>query len=84
SAGIEYSLQDEEKTTSLSNLKEESDKEAAQKAGEQTEMPDAEGVSVGSLQVGGFSDLVSTADGISRAPEKKILDTVVVSEGYTR
>lgn len=84
SAGIEYSLQDGEKTTSLSNLKEESDKEAAQQAGEQTEMPDAEGISVGGLQVGGFSDLVSTADGISRAPEKKILDTVVVSEGYTK
>lgn len=84
SAGIEFSLQDGEKSTSLSNLKEESDKEAAEQAGEQTEMPDAEGISVGSLQVGGFSDLVSTADGISKAPEKKILDTVVVSEGYTK
>ncbi len=84
SAGIEFSLQDAEKTTSLSNLKEESDKEAAEQAGEQTEMPDAEGISVGSLQVGGFSDLVSVSEGISKAPEKKILDTVVVSEGYTR
>lgn len=84
SAGIEFSLQDEGKTTSLSNLKEESDKEAAEQAGEQTEMPDAEGISVGSLQVGGFSDLVSVSEGISKAPEKKILDTVVVSEGYTR
>lgn len=84
SAGIEFSLQDGEKSTSLSNLKEESDKEAAEQSGEQTEMPDAEGISVGSLQVGGFSDLVSTADGISKAPEKKILDTVVVSEGYTK
>ncbi|MCX4339950.1 MAG: NlpC/P60 family protein [Lachnospiraceae bacterium] len=84
SAGIEFSLQDGEKSTSLSNLKEESDKEAAEQSGEQTEMPDADGISVGSLQVGGFSDLVSTADGISKAPEKKILDTVVVSEGYTK
>lgn len=84
SAGIEFSLQDGEKSTSLSNLKEESDKEAAEQAGEQTEMPDAEGISVGSLQVGGFSDLVSTTDSISKAQEKKILDTVVVSEGYTR
>ncbi|MDE7178166.1 MAG: C40 family peptidase [Lachnospiraceae bacterium] len=80
SAGIEFSLQDGEKSTSLSNLKEESDKEAA----EQTGMPDAEGVSVGSVQVGGFSDLVSASDGISKAPKKKILDTVVVSEGYTK
>lgn len=84
SAGIEFSLQDGEKSTSLSNLKEESDKEAAEQAGEQTEMPDAEGISVGSLQVGGFSDLASTTDGISKAPKKKILDTVVVSEGYTK
>lgn len=84
SAGIEFSLQDGEKSTSLSSLKEESDKEAAEQSGEQTEMPDAEGISVGSLQVGGFSDLVSTTDSLSRAQEKKILDTVVVSEGYTR
>lgn len=85
SAGIEFSLQDGEKSTSLSNLKEESDKEAAEQAdAEKTAMPDADGISVGSLQVGGFSDLVSASDGISKAPEKKILDTVVVSEGYTR
>lgn len=84
SAGIEFSLQDGEKSTSLSNLKEESDKEAAEQAGEQSEMPDAEGVSIGSIQVGGFSDLVSAADSISKAPKKKILDTVVVSEGYTK
>lgn len=84
SAGIEFSLQDGEKSTSLSNLKEESDKEAAAQGGEQTEMPDAEGVSVGSVQVGGFSDLVSASDSVSKAPKKKILDTVVVSEGYTK
>lgn len=84
SAGIEFSLQDGDKSTSLSNLQEESDKEAAEQAGEQTEMPDAEGVSVGSVQVGGFSDLVSASDSISKAPKKKILDTVVVSEGYTK
>ena len=85
SAGIEFSLQDGEKSTSLSNLKEESDKEASEQGEtEQTEMPDVEGISVGSVQVGGFSDLVSASDGISKAQEKKILDTVVVSEGYTK
>lgn len=80
SAGIEFSLQDEEKSTSLSSMKEESDKETA----EQAEMPNADGISVGSVQVGGFSDLVSTTDSISRAQEKEILDTMVVSEGYTK
>lgn len=85
SAGIEFSLQSEEKTTSLSSLKEESDKEAAEQGElEREEMIDTEGISVGSVQIGGFSDLASASDGISRAAEKKILDTVVVSEGYTR
>lgn len=85
SAGIEFSLQGGDNSTSLSNLKEESDKEAAKQGEtEQTEMPDADGISVGSVQVGGFSDLVSASDSISKAQEKKILDTVVVSEGYTR
>ncbi|MCM1268868.1 MAG: NlpC/P60 family protein [Bacteroidales bacterium] len=84
SAGIEFSLQDGEKSTSLSNLKEESDKEAAEQGGTKQTESDAEGISVGGLQVGGFSDLASASDGISKAAEKKILDTVVVSEGYTR
>ncbi len=80
SAGIEFSLQDGEKSTSLSSMKEESDKEAAEQAG----MTNTDGISVGSVQVGGFSDLASTTDTISRAQEKKILDTVVFSEGYTK
>ncbi len=88
SAGIEFSLQDEEKSTALSSLKEESDKEAAQQgedsgANASTEIEN-EGISVGSVQVGGFSDLASTSDKVSKAPEKKIEDTIVVSEGYTR
>lgn len=78
SAGIELSLQDGEKTTSLSTLKEESDQEAQVGGNEEIDL------SVGSAQVGGFSDLASASGSISKAPEKKILDTVVVSEGYTR
>lgn len=88
SAGIEFSLQDEEKTTLLSEMKEESDKEAAETSqengGEEGEVPEVAGISVGSAQVGGFSDLASTSDTLSRTSEKKIEDTVVVSEGYTR
>lgn len=86
SAGIEFSLQDEEKSTALSTLKEESDKEAAEQGeeGEDTSGTENEGISVGSVQVGGFSDVASTSDKLSKAPEKKIADTIVVSEGYTR
>ena len=81
SAGIEFSLQDEEKSTSLSSLKEESDKEAAEQ-GENTEET-ADGISVGSAQLGGYSDLASTSGTLSKS-SIKIEDTVVVSEGYTR
>ena len=81
SAGIEFSLQDEEKSTSLSSLKEESDKEAAEQ-GEDTEET-ADGISVGSAQLGGYSDLASTSGTLSKS-SMKIEDTVVVSEGYTR
>lgn len=86
SAGIEFSLQDEEKSTALSTLKEESDKEAAEQEenGDASSELDNEGISVGSVQVGGFSDLASTSDKVSKAPEKKIADTIVVSEGYTK
>lgn len=86
SAGIEFSLQDEEKSTALSTLKEESDKEAVEQGeeGEDTSGTENEGISVGSVQVGGFSDVASTSDKLSKAPEKKIADTIVVSEGYTR
>lgn len=88
SAGIEFSLQDEEKSTALSTLKEESDKEAAEQEENSAEddLPEIEneGISVGSVQVGGFSDLASASDKISKVSEKKIQDTIVVSEGYTK
>ena len=81
SAGIEFSLQDEEKSTSLSSIKEESDKEAAEQ-GENTEEK-ADGISVGSAQLGGYSDLASTSGTLSKS-SIKIEDTMVVSEGYTK
>ncbi len=84
SAGIEFSLQDEEKSTALSALKEESDKEAAEQEENASSEFENEGISVGSVQVGGFSDLASTSDKVSKASEKKIQDTIVVSEGYTK
>ena len=83
SAGIDYSMQDSKKSTSLSELKEESDKAEVKSE----EIKNAEGATVGSVQVGGFSDLASTNDGISTASTssaKKIEDTIVVSEGYTK
>lgn len=83
SAGIDFSLQDSDKSTSLSNLKEEAEREAAK-----NEVTDdtavAEGTSIGSVQVGGFADLASAGGGISTASSKKIEDTIVVSEGYTK
>ena len=81
SAGIEFSMQDEEKSTSLSSIKEESDKEAAEQ-GENTEEK-ADGISVGSAQLGGYSDLASTSGTLSKS-SIKIEDTMVVSEGYTK
>lgn len=83
SAGIDYSMQDSKKSTSLSELKEESDKAEIKSE----EILNAEGATVGSVQVGGFSDLASTNGGISTASTsstKKIEDTIVVSEGYTK
>lgn len=83
SAGIDYSMQDAKKSTSLSALKEESDKADVKSE----EITNAEGATVGSVQVGGFSDLASTNGGISTASTsstKKIEDTIVVSEGYTK
>ena len=76
SAGIDFSMQDQE-TTALSSLQEESEKEAARNAG-------TDGASVGSVQVGGFADMASTDNKVSAAHSRKIEDTVVVSEGYTR
>lgn len=97
SAGIEFFLQDGEKSTSLSSIKEESDKEKEEteqeedgqtQEGETTEAggeSESEDISVGSAQVGAFSDIASTSDTLSKkSSEKKIVDTVLVSEGYTR
>ena len=97
SAGIEFFLQDGEKSTSLSSIKEESDKEKEEteqeedgqtQEGETTEVggeSESEDISVGSAQVGAFSDIASTSDTLSKkSSEKKIVDTVLVSEGYTR
>ena len=79
SAGIDFSIQDSEKTTALSKLQEESDKEAAQQESNQ-----AAGVTVGNARVGGYADLDSASDTISKTSRKKIEDTIVVSEGYTK
>lgn len=102
SAGIEFFLQEEEKSTSLSSVKEEAEAAEAEAMMEKAENDDdpeskvsgqeegddsfeVEGISVGSAQVGVFSDIASTSNGISKkSTEKKIIDTVVVSEGYTR
>ena len=78
-AGIDFSIQDSEKTTALSKLQEESDKEAAQQESNQ-----AAGVTVGNARVGGYADLASASDTISKTSRKKIEDTIVVSEGYTK
>ena len=79
SAGIDFSIQDSEKTTALSKLQEESDKEAAQQESNQ-----AAGVTVGNARVGGYADIASGSDTISKTYRKKIEDTIVVSEGYTK
>lgn len=76
SSGIDFSMQGEDKSTSLSSLQEESDKEAAQNE-------ELNGASIGSVQVGSFAEMASTEDKVSAAPAKKIEDTVVVSKGYT-
>ena len=76
SSGIDFTMQDEDKSTSLSSLQEESDKEAA--SSEETS-----GESIGSIQIGNFAEMASTEDKVSAAPAKKIEDTVVVSKGYT-
>jgi cell wall-associated NlpC family hydrolase len=74
SAGIDYSMQPSDKSTSLSNIKEDA---------QSSESEVADGVTVGSVQVGGFADLASTDGSISTTSPKKIEDTVVFSEGYT-
>lgn len=107
SAGIDYSMQNPEKSTSLSDLKEKSDKEMAKNEAvksestitsslestsaststKSTETASAgdvmDGTNVGSVQVGGFSDVASTQTIISNEPTKEITDTIVISKGYT-
>lgn len=79
-SGIDFSLQDEDKSTSLSALQEESEKEAAMSETDKSE--EEGGATIGSVQIGSYADMVSTEDKIS-ASTKKIEDTVVVSRGYT-
>lgn len=76
SSGIDFSLQEEDKSTSLSSLQEDADKEAA--ASEEQG-----GANIGSVQVGSFAEIASTEDKVSATPSKKIEDTIVVSKGYT-
>ena len=76
SSGIDFSLQEEDKSTSLSSLQEEADKEAAMSE-------EQGGANIGSVQVGSFAEIASTEDKVSAAPSKKIEDTIVVSKGYT-
>lgn len=75
SSGIDFTLQKEDESTSLSSLQEEADKAAAKNE-------EVSGISVGSVQVGAFADMASTEDKVSTT-SKKIEDTVVVSKGYT-
>lgn len=75
SSGIDFSLQNEDKSTSLSTLQEESEKEAAKSE-------EAGGTTVGSVQVGSYADMASTETTINTS-SKKIEDTIVVSRGYT-
>lgn len=81
STGIDFSLQNEDKSTSLSALKEDAEKEAIKSDAASGE--EKSGTTIGSVQVGSFAELASTEDTISAAPPKKIEDTIVVSKGYT-
>lgn len=76
SAGIDFSLQGEDNSTSLSALQEEQEKE-------EIKSDEAGGMSIGSVQVGSFADMASTEDKVSSTPSKKIEETIVVSKGYT-
>ncbi len=81
SSGIDFSLQNEDKSTSLSALQEEAEKEAIKS--DTASGGETSGTTIGSVQVGSFAELASTEDTISAAPPKKIEDTIVVSKGYT-
>lgn len=81
SSGIDFSLQNEDKSTSLSALQEDAEKEAIKS--DAASGGETSGTTIGSVQVGSFAELASTEDTISAAPPKKIEDTIVVSKGYT-
>ncbi len=81
SSGIDFTLQSEDKSTSLSSLQEDSQKDAAQSSTSGEDIADE--MAVGSAQIGSFADLASTEDTVSEAPAKEIVDTIVVSKGYT-
>ncbi len=81
SSGIDFSLQNEDKSTSLSALQEEAEKEAIKS--DTASGGETSGTTIGSVQVCSFAELASTEDTISAAPPKKIEDTIVVSKGYT-
>ncbi len=84
SSGIDFSLQNEDKSTSLSALQEEAVKSESEAAtNEEMSGTTVGSVQVGSAQVGSFAELASTDDTVSAAPPKKIEDTIVVSRGYT-
>ena len=76
SSGIDFSIMGEGKSTSLSSMQEESNKET-------TKSEEKGGASIGSVQIGQFAEMASTEDKVSSAPAKKIEDTIVVSRGYT-
>ena len=76
SSGIDFSIMGEDRTTSLSSMQEESNKESVKSE-------EVGGATIGSVQLGQFAELASTEDKVSTAPAKKIEDTIVVSRGYT-
>lgn len=79
SSGVEFFLQNEEKSASFASLQEEIEKQDAENAAKSG--ADAK---LANIQTGVYSDLASAGDTVSPAPEKKIEDTIVVSEKYTK
>ncbi|MCM1039806.1 MAG: NlpC/P60 family protein [Roseburia sp.] len=78
SAGIDYSMAPAEKSTSLSDMKEEVEREESSDLTASTAEVAVKGT--GEIAIGGMLES-STPSTIS---EKKIEQTIVVSEGYTR
>ncbi|MCM1124776.1 MAG: NlpC/P60 family protein [Eubacterium sp.] len=82
SSGIDFSLQKEEESTSLSSLQEEAAK-SEEVQSEEAGSEEVSGITVGSVQVGAYAEMASTEDKVSAAHSRKIEDTIVVSRGYT-